>query len=66
MFEEGTSLKAKYGAEKVYDFSLGNPNIEPPEKFQKALKETITDSTTGFHAYMPNTGYPGVRASVAD
>ena len=66
MFEEGTSLKAKYGAEKVYDFSLGNPNIEPPEKFQKALKKTITDSTAGFHAYMPNTGYPDVRASVAD
>jgi len=66
MFEEGTSLKAKYGAEKVYDFSLGNPNIEPPEKFKKALKKTITDSTANFHAYMPNTGYPDVRASVAD
>ncbi len=66
MFEEGTSLKAKYGAEKVYDFSLGNPNIKPPEKFQKALRKIIADSTADYHAYMPNTGYPDVRASVAD
>ncbi|MEA1946500.1 MAG: pyridoxal phosphate-dependent aminotransferase [Thermodesulfobacteriota bacterium] len=66
MFEEGARLKAEHGAENVYDFSLGNPNLEPPEKFRAALKDAATSSDSGVHAYMPNTGYPHVRKSVAD
>ena len=66
MFEEGARLKAEHGAENVYDFSLGNPNLEPPEKFRAALKDAATSSDPGVHAYMPNTGYPHVRKSVAD
>ena len=34
IFEEGNERKEKYGAENVFDFSLGNPNLEPPTKFQ--------------------------------
>ncbi len=66
MFEEGARLKAEHGAENVYDFSLGNPNLEPPEKFRAALKDAAALSDPGVHAYMPNTGYPHVRKSVAD
>ena len=66
MFEEGARLKAEHGAENVYDFSLGNPNLEPPEKFRAALKDAAASSGPGVHAYMPNTGYPHVRKSVAD
>jgi len=66
MFEEGARLKAEHGAENVYDFSLGNPNLEPPEKFRAALKKAATSSDPGVHGYMPNTGYPHVRKSVAD
>ena len=66
MFEEGTRLKAEHGAEKVYDFSLGNPNLEPPEKFKTSLKDVVMSSGMGHHGYMPNTGYPHVRKSVAD
>jgi aspartate aminotransferase len=66
MFEEGARLKAEHGAENVYDFSLGNPNLEPPEKFRAALKDAVALSDPGVHAYMPNTGYPHVRKSVAD
>ena len=66
MFEEGARLKAEYGPENVYDFSLGNPNLEPPEKFGSALKHVASSSDPGIHAYMPNTGYPHVRKSVAD
>lgn len=66
MFEEGARLKAEHGAENVYDFSLGNPNLEPPEKFRAALKDAAASSDPGVHAYMPNTGYPHVRKSVAD
>ena len=66
MFEEGARLKAEHGAENVYDFSLGNPNLEPPEKFRAALKDAAASSGPGVHAYMPNTGHPHVRKSVAD
>ena len=66
MFEEGARLKAEHGAENVYDFSLGNPNLEPPEKFRAALKDAAASSDPGVHAYMPNTGHPHVRKSVAD
>ena len=38
MFEEGIARKAKYGADKVFDFSLGNPNLEPPAKFKEMLR----------------------------
>ena len=66
MFEEGASLKEKHGAKNVYDFSLGNPNLDPPEKFKQVLQETAADTTSGCHAYMPNIGYPYVREAVAD
>lgn len=66
MFEEGARLKAEHGAKNVYDFSLGNPNLEPPEKFRAALKDAAASSDSGVHGYMPNTGYPHVRKSVAD
>lgn len=65
MFEEGARLKAIYGAKNVFDFSLGNPNMEPPESFKEALIRLIEGSRRGDHAYMPNTGYPFVRKAVA-
>ncbi|MCB2192619.1 MAG: pyridoxal phosphate-dependent aminotransferase [Deltaproteobacteria bacterium] len=66
MFEAGAKLKAEKGAENVFDFSLGNPNIEPPEKFFEVVSSLVQDRTPGRHAYMPNAGYPHVRAKVAD
>ncbi|MDH3803327.1 MAG: pyridoxal phosphate-dependent aminotransferase, partial [Deltaproteobacteria bacterium] len=44
MFEEGARLKALYGADKVFDFSLGNPDLEPPEGFRQALHSVIAES----------------------
>ncbi|MBL0713911.1 MAG: pyridoxal phosphate-dependent aminotransferase [Desulfosarcina sp.] len=64
MFEEGARLRAEHGPDKVFDFSLGNPNITAPECFDKALAETAC-SCSGDHGYMPNPGYPHVRQSVA-
>ena len=64
MFEEGASRKAIYGAENVFDFSLGNPNISAPECFDKTLAE-MACTCSGEHGYMPNTGYPHVREAVA-
>lgn len=65
MFEEGARLKSQHGPEKVFDFSLGNPNLEPTPAVKKALVEAAQDTAPGIHAYMPNAGYPFVRAAVA-
>ncbi len=58
MFEEGTRLKAEHGVENVFDFSLGNPNLKPPEKFQTALDNAVMASSEQGHGYMPNMGHP--------
>ena len=65
MFEEGISLKKQFGAERVYDFSLGNPNIDPPALFEGHLEKIVGTNAPGRHAYMPNAGYPETRAAVA-
>jgi aspartate aminotransferase len=65
MFEEGARLKAEFGAENVFDFSLGNPDLSPPPEFQKTLVELAQKNSPGSHAYMPNGGYPFVREAVA-
>ena len=65
MFETGNLLRAKHGADKVCDLSLGNPDVEPPAAFQKALEEVVAARIPKKHGYMPNAGYPDVRARVA-
>ncbi|MGD9060555.1 MAG: pyridoxal phosphate-dependent aminotransferase, partial [Desulfobacterales bacterium] len=55
MFEEGARLKAEHGSDKVFDFSLGNPDVPPPPEFKKVLKELVGDESLG-HGYTPNTG----------
>jgi aspartate aminotransferase len=66
MFEEGIARKAKYGADNVFDFSLGNPNLEPPAKFKEVLIELARDPSPGLHAYMPNAGLVATREAVAN
>jgi len=65
MFEEGARLKAKHGAENVFDFSLGNPDVPPPPEFKKVLKDLVNDESL-YHGYTPNPGYPHVRQAIAD
>lgn len=65
MFEEGSRMKAQYGSENVFDFSLGNPDLPPPPQFAQTLAELIRDEQPGCHAYMPNSGWPHVREAVA-
>jgi aspartate aminotransferase len=66
MFEAGIALKAQYGEERVFDLSLGNPVVEPPEEFRRELRRLATDPIKGMHRYMPNNGYPATRHAVAD
>lgn len=66
MFEEGARLTALHGADKVFDFSIGNPIFEPPKKVNEILLELIQSDEPGTHRYMPNAGYPQTRSYVAD
>ena len=66
MFEKGASLKAQYGAENVFDFSLGNPNAPPPDRFKQVLKETVDASEPTDHRYMPQAGFGDTCQAVAD
>lgn len=65
MFEEGARLRAIHGADKVFDFTLGNPTMEPPVAFRERLQELVTDPTPGMHRYMSNAGFADTREAVA-
>lgn len=65
MFEQGAKMKAEYGAENVFDFSLGNPDLPPPAQYDQVIQKIVAEATPGSHAYMPNGGYPWVREAVA-
>ena len=66
MFEEGILLKKKYGEDKVFDFSLGNPDLDPPEEVLNAIKEISNDTSHMCHGYMPNAGYVEARKAMAE
>lgn len=65
MFEEGLRLKAEHGADNVFDFTLGNPFVDPPKEFYAALRQVVEEEPRGIHAYMQNCGFPATRARVA-
>jgi aspartate aminotransferase len=66
MFEEGKRLAGIYGEDKVYDFSLGNPSVEPPIEIKKALIQVIEEEKPNLvHGYMNNSGYEDVRHAIA-
>lgn len=65
MFEEGARLKKIHGADKVFDFSLGNPNVPPPPSVKRALLNIIESGQGSLHSYMPNAGLPETREKLA-
>lgn len=65
MFEEGALLKEEFGADKVYDFSIGNPDLEPPEELKAAIVGLAQRKEIGCHGYMPNAGYMETRQAMA-
>ena len=65
MFEEGILLKKQHGSDKVFDFSLGNPDIEPPAAFHELFVKLANEDEKGSHGYMPNAGYLHVREALA-
>ena len=66
MFEEGIQLKKEFGEKNIFDLSLGNPLLEPPEKFKKKLIELSNSDEKGLHRYMPNQGFQSTREKVAN
>ena len=66
MFEEGERLRQEFGADKIYDFTLGNPDVEPPESFSHELLELAKNPLRGMHRYMNNAGYAETRGAVAE
>ncbi len=69
MFEEGIRMKAQFGEDNVFDFSIGNPDIPPPAKFFDALIEICSSNKSAGglneHGYMPNAGYTETREAIA-
>lgn len=66
MFEEGKRLAQEYGAENVFDFSLGNPNVAPPQAVNDAIVDIVrSEDPLRLHGYMNNSGYEDVRATIA-
>ena len=67
MFLDAVTLTAKFGAENVYNFSIGNPSVEPPEAVKQAIIEELnTQKPMALHSYTGSYGYADVRKAVAD
>ena len=66
MFEEGKKMAAEFGAENVYDFSLGNPSVEPPRAVREQMIAVLNEeSPNKIHGYMNNAGHEEVREAIA-
>jgi len=66
MFEEGARLKKERGEANIFDFTLGNPEVEPPALTLATLRRVVAEGRLHSHGYMPNPGFPEVRAAIAD
>ncbi len=67
MFEEGQNMAREFGAENVYDFSLGNPSVPAPGAVKDAIREILDqEDSLMVHGYMSNVGYADVRQAVAE
>ena len=66
LFEYGKKRAAIVGAENVYDFSLGNPSVEPPKQVREAMIDILQNENQNLvHGYMSNAGYEDVRDTIA-
>ena len=65
MFEEGARLREIHGADNIFDFTLGNPTVDPPAAFNVELRRLAASPEPGMHRYMNNAGYEATRAAVA-
>lgn len=67
MFSDAQAMIAEFGAENVYNFSIGNPSAEPPEEVKQAMIDELNcQNPTYLHGYTGGLGYADVRQAVAD
>ena len=67
MFEEGARMAKEVGKENVYDYSLGNPSVEPPKEVKEAMLDVLNEENpNSVHGYMNNAGYEDVREAIAE
>ena len=67
MFEEGKRLSEIYGEENVFDYSIGNPNIEAPSEIKDIIIKILNEENPNkLHGYMNNSGYEDVREGIAE
>ena len=67
MFEEGNKMRKEFGDDKVYDFSLGNPNVPAPKEVKEAILDLLeNEDPVVLHGYMSNAGFEDVRQAIAD
>jgi aspartate aminotransferase len=66
LFETGADLTRRFGPEKVFDLSIGNPTFEPPAAVKKVLLELLQSDLKGLHRYTPNGGLPETRQFLAE
>ncbi|MBQ6105172.1 MAG: pyridoxal phosphate-dependent aminotransferase [Lachnospiraceae bacterium] len=67
MFEEGARMAKEVGKENVYDYSLGNPSVEPPQEVKEAMIDVLNEENpNAVHGYMNNAGYEDVREAIAE
>lgn len=65
-FEEGQCLAALYGADKVYDLSIGNPAAPAPEEIRRAMREIAEEDALSLHSYMEDAGFREVREAISE
>ena len=67
IFEYCKIRAAEIGADKVFDFSIGNPSVEPPKEIENAIKDLLENaSPVLLHGYTSAQGDLGVRTAIAD
>lgn len=64
MFEKSAQLRAQGGG-PVFDLSLGNPSLEPPQVWKEAIRELLATEPPGMHRYISNAGLEDVRRFIA-
>lgn len=66
LFMYGLERKAQIGADKVYDYSIGNPSVPAPPQVKKAFLGLLDEDPVKTHEYTPSPGDPAVRAAIAE
>ena len=67
IFEYGNKRKQEIGADKVFDFSLGNPSVPAPDTVNQAICDILKEmDSTQVHGYTSAQGDATVRATIAD